>query len=256
MLGLSPSVSNGTESVSEFAEDSPDTALQSLVELDDLLRLSRAEYLPLLPPSADFILQQPLQPEIVPFAWKNFPLEFLQQLADRLEYEYSAPVYPLRVVEDPKTRAQHLFDSQGDWLFSLDAPFGYDPYAPLKTAFPDGYFRPDTTDRLQAYPTLFDPSRVELRIKLIPSEYLDQYLYVRERVAEELSRTAEPEDFGFMLLMGLEDHLHITGIRTVSGGYALDLAWPEGFTNRLDIYRATDLMDRDWQQVASLLETD
>ena len=39
------------------------------------------------------------------------------------------------------------------------------------------------------------------------------------------------ELFGGMMLLDLEDHLYISGIRNVTGGYALDIAWPEGFTN-------------------------
>ncbi|MDZ4199298.1 MAG: hypothetical protein U1E27_08440, partial [Kiritimatiellia bacterium] len=257
LFGLSPIFSNGAESGTEIAEDCQDTALQSPGDLVDFLRLSRAEYLPLLPPSADFILRQPVSPEIVPFAWANFPPELLKQLADRLEYEYSAPVYPLRVVEDAQTRTQHLFDNLGQWLFSLDAPsFSYDLYASLKAAFPQLYSSGASTAGLRAYESLFDPSRIELQIKLLPAEHLDQYLYVRERVILEQSRSKEPEDFGLRLLLDLEENLYFSGIRAVSGGYALDIAWPEGFTNRLDIYRATDLMDRDWRRVASLLETD
>jgi len=218
------------ESKTRIEEEPRDPALQSVAELDAFLRLNRADLLPALPPDADFSLRQPATPEVVPFAWKNFPPEFLKHLADRVIYEYGAPVYPLRAIEDPKTRAQHLFDCRGQWICSLPPPFGYDPHAPLKAAFPQLGIASSSTGR-RAYEALFDPSRIELHITLLPSEYLEPYLAEREQIVQATeTRNSEPETQARLLEPATKPEMG--SIEPEAGRMVLEIWLPDAYTNR------------------------
>ena len=66
----------------------------------------------------------------------------------------------------------------------------------------------------------------------------------------------EEGDGGFMMMsMGTESNIVITSISSTTNGILLEIGYPVEFTNRLDVFYATDLMERDWQLISPPLET-
>ena len=79
-------------------------------------------FLPMTPPAEDFILRQPGSPYVLPFTWEKFPAEFVKGLS--LEYENSVPVYPVTILEDPKTRETVFLNADGKELYALPRSLG------------------------------------------------------------------------------------------------------------------------------------
>lgn len=229
--------------------------IRDTTDLEALIRDERWFYEVITPPVDDFVLRQPMA-HIIPFDWKHFPENLPELLADRYQYEYSVPVYKLRAVEDRRTRQLHFYDGK-ERLFSIPAPVDYDPFAVLKSRYPGLYSGRYALSKVRAMEAQYDPARIELLVTLIPTDYVEPYLYAQGKVREyQMSLREKEEDGGFMLLgMGTESNIVITAMTHTSNGMELVIGYPDTFTNRLDVYRSTDLVEMDWQQVASALAT-
>jgi predicted outer membrane repeat protein len=225
-------------------------------DLEALIRETRDWYAIITPPAEDFILRQPMSP-VIPFSWEHFPKDLAEILGDRYEYEYSVPLYRLRAVEDRETRELHFYANDGERLFSIPAPLDYDPFAWLKYRYPGLYSGRYPLSEVRTYEAQFDPARVEIIVKLIPTGYVEQYLYTRAKVREyEMSLMDEEGDGGFMMMsMGTDSNIVITAVSWTTNGMLLEIGYPVEFTNRLDVYYGTDLMERDWQLISAPLET-
>lgn len=224
-------------------------------DLESLIRDEREWYAIITPPAADFTLRQPIYP-VIPFSWSHFPKEFPDILGDRFDYEYSVPVYKLRVVEDRETRQLHFYGKSGELLFSRDTPQDYDPFEWLKSRYPGLYSGRYALSEVKEVEAVYDQARVELIVTLIPTEYVESYLYAQAKVFEYQRSIMNEEDSGFMMMrMGAESNIVITSLAKMTNGLRLEIGYPEEFGDLLEVYRATDLMERDWQLVSDPLET-
>jgi len=197
-----------------------------------------------------------MQP-VIPFSWEHFPRDLPEILGDRYEYEFSVPVYKLRAVEDRETRELHFHANDGERVFSIPAPLDYDPFAWLTSRYPGLYSGHYPLAEVRAFEAQYDPARVEIIVKLIPTDYVEQYLYTQAKVREyEMSLMDEEGDGGFMMMsMGTDSNIVITAISWTTNGMQLEIGYPVDFTNRLDVYYGADLMERDWQLISAPLET-
>lgn len=225
-------------------------------DLENLIRDTREWYAIITPPAEGFILRQPVQP-VIPFAWERFPKNLPELLNDRHEYEYSVPVYRLRAVEDRETRELHFHANDGERLFSIPAPLDYDPFAWIKSRYPGLYSGRYSSSEINRIEAQYDAARVELIVTLIPVDYVEHYVYAQDKVREyEWSQRTEEDHGGYLMMgMGTESNIVITAMSRTTNGMELAIGYPDTFTNRLDVYRATDLVERDWQQVAVALAT-
>jgi len=83
----------------EVYEDFMKDEVTDIYDLEGYFTEQQSFFLPMIPPSADLILNQPGFPTVIPFDWEKFPAEFNKQLS--FEYENSVPVYPVTIIEDP-----------------------------------------------------------------------------------------------------------------------------------------------------------
>ncbi len=216
-------------------------------DLGEFFTEQQAFFLPMLPPDPDLVLNQTAHPLVLPFSWKGFSPEFNQHLV--LEYENSVPVYPVTILEDPFTRETVFLNSKEEKLFILAPLFGYNPFAYLRSIFPSLYAGRYSFDQISYWQSLYDPARIRITAKLIPTEYVEQYLYVSARVQEEVALAAATRDDGelFLLRSGeSESNIVFEAISITSGGIRLVIGYPSEFTNRLDVYTCNDLMESVW----------
>lgn len=214
-------------------------------------------FLPMTPPAEDFILHQPGSPYVLPFTWEKFPAEFVKGLS--LEYENSVPVYPVTILEDPKTRETVFLNAEGMELYALPPASGYDPYAYLLDLMPLLYSGRYTSDEVYYWQKLYDPSRVQIKAKLIPTEYVEPYLYVATRLAEEAAAlAAESDDGGGMVLLrseAAESNIVVESFALVSNSMKMVIGYPNDFTNQLEIYTCDNLLAFKWVMIATNLST-
>ena len=125
---------------------------------------------------------QPMFPPVAPFDAGYFDEAFLEGLLG--EDTNSVAVYPLSLVLDPKTRETLIYNAEGKLLATVPA---------------DGVSR--------TWPEDADPARVTLRLDLLPSEDVEPYLYVEDRISESLasvdSKSAKSPKAGGVVMMNM-----------------------------------------------------
>ena len=153
---------------------------EEVMDLQDLAQwaeIQRRMYNRITPPGGELV--QPMSPPVVPFDSANYADEFLKELLG--EDQYSVAVYPLSLALDPKTRETLVYNADGKLIAAVAK----------NNAFPAVYEGED-------------PSRVMLRLDLLPTEDVEPYLYVERRVAESLAAAESEEDSqgsGMMMMM-------------------------------------------------------
>jgi len=224
-------------------------------DLEEFFTEQQDFFLPITPPDPDFVLRQAGYPTVLPFSWKSFPPEFSKNLV--LEYENSVPVYSVTILEDPFTRETVFLNAKGEKLFTLAPPFDYDPFSYLRSIFPSLYAGRYSFNQISYWQSLYDPARIQISAKLIPTEYVEPYLYVSERIAEEAALAAALDGGGFTLLRSGEADSNIVFevIGRTNGGIRLVIGYPNDFTNRLDVFTCNDLMQYVWTFAKKELST-
>ena len=153
----------------------------NLAALAQLLENAQYMYLPLLPPVSNMSFTA--TGGLTPFNFTNLPTGFnLQFLIPELAH--GVAVYPVTVAQDPVSRYTVFMNSQGDVLYQLPPPAGYDPVAWLLA------WRPNLGSSLTAANTNAwlgqnDPARVQLAVSLIDLEAVVPYLEAAAQARQE-----------------------------------------------------------------------
>jgi hypothetical protein len=72
------------------------------------------------------------------------------------------PVYPIRIVEDPMTRAIKFYNHDGDLFYTLNPAPGYDPFAYAKERMASLYSARSSLANRTYWERLLDPARVQI----------------------------------------------------------------------------------------------
>jgi hypothetical protein len=230
-----------------------------IYDLEEWFFLQQDFWMLLLPPGPDFILRQSASPAVLPFDWKDFPTDFVENLT--WEYENSVPVSPITILEDPATRETVFLNGNGKEIYSLPPANDYDPHAFLKWMYPDVYSGSYPRETVAYFESLYDPARVWIETKLIPTESVELYLYTAARIREEAQKDDEGGGGDGMLLRFGEDYTNYlwVGIQGPAQGLtSIEIAVniPDGFTNRVEIFTCTNLLDSWWTLAATNISTE
>lgn len=184
------------ESYAAFLENE----VLDIKDLADGAEVQREYFNRITPPGVSLL--QPMLPPVVPFDEAYFDKDFLAGLLG--EYQFSVAVFPLTLVLDPKTRETLIYNAEDDLIATVPG---------------DGVSR--------AWPEDADPARVTLRLDLLPSEDVEPYLYVEDRVSQE----AEAANFdmsemsllpGEMSMLSLDaDQIGFADIQSLTNGNML-----------------------------------
>ncbi len=148
-----------------------------LADLAEGAEIQRRMFNRMTPPGFSWF--QPMFPSVVPFNAAGFEESFLADLLG--EDRNSVAVYPLSLALDPKTRETLVYNADGKLIATLPA---------------DGISRTWSEDA--------DPARVTLQLDLLPSEDVEPYLYVEDRITESIaSGVAKAAKTGGVTLKGL-----------------------------------------------------
>ncbi len=230
--------------------------LNHLYDLEQWYAEQQHAFLPLLPPFSDFILKnQPGQPNLLPFSAEKFPTQFQKGLVGI--YDYSVPVYPIRIEEDPNTRALKFYNYDGQLIYTLAAASGYDPYAYLKDRMPGLYANNANIAGRNYWQSIYDPARVQISVNLIAPEDVEHWLHAKAQV--EAAAQEEAEEGGGMMLRVMQENattnIQFTQIKKVTNGVSMTISYPSGFTNGLDVFMCNELVPEIWSFAAKSLAT-
>jgi len=145
----------------------------NLDALAQLLDDAQYDYLPMLPPDPDIGFTA--HGTLTPFNFTNLPAGFNLQLLAGKQVN-GVTVFPLTIAQDPESRETVFLNSQGDVLYSLPPPAGYDPVAWLlawRTNLAPSLARAASTN---AWLQMWDPARIQLSLKLIALDDVVPYL--------------------------------------------------------------------------------
>ncbi|MBU0678145.1 MAG: thrombospondin type 3 repeat-containing protein [Verrucomicrobia bacterium] len=229
-----------------------------ITDLETRFRDEQDALIPVIPPSEDFILRQPLSGCIVPFDVSDFPKEFIGGLIG--EYENSVTVYPVTIAEDPETRATLFLNSTDTVIYSLPAEKSYNPYAFLFDLYPlinTGIYAQWWVSLQYA---LWDPSRIQITMTLIEDDNVEPYLYVEHAVAQSAALSAASLGGGSMMMSMHSSNELWLGINGPVQGVTTDVEVvahiPDGFTNHIEFYTCENILNFWWDLGATNLATE
>ena len=228
--------------------------LPDLYDLEQWFTEQQTEFLPVLPPFADFILEnQPGQPVLLPFTAEKFPKEFINGLVG--VYENSVPVYPVTIAEDPKTRALKFYNLDGKEFFTLNVSADYDPFAYLKSRMPWLYAAQANPANRAYWESLFDPARIQISARLIAPDDVEHWLYAKAKVEAALQ---SEEEGSMMMKVSSENsttNIQFTQIKKATNGISLTISYPSWFTNGLDVFMCNEIVPEIWSFAVKALAT-
>ena len=193
---------------------------------------------------------------------KTFPDSFLKGLV--YEPEHGSPVYHLKLREVRATREIEVLDANGKVFYVFKPRADYDPHWLARLIQP-GIYQADCTPKKRASDEEWlDPSHVEMEIALIPDSYIE--VYAEEKIASlmDVLLSAESETSskaslsgGMTMMRSLQASSNIVFdvIEKTSTGTILVISYPDDFTNRLEIFVMSYLLDHSCSLLATNLLT-
>ena len=179
------------------AEQFADFMGHEVLDIQDLAEgaeVQRRMFNRITPPGLSWI--QPMFPPVAPFDAENFDERFLSELLG--EEKNSVAIYPLSLIQNPKTRETLIYNAEGELIAAIPADRGS-----------------------REWPADADPSRVILQLGLLPAEDVEPYLYTERRIEESLARYNAPRSAksGGAATRGLEaGEFGICGIQGTTNG--------------------------------------
>ena len=230
---------------SGIADSMAQQKMGTLSDLAEMYRQEQIQWLIFAPPSSDFVLRQDYG--IVVFDPKAFPDDFNKKLIGEMKND--CPVYFLTISEDPVTRETVFSNADGGEIARLKPEEGYNPNWLRDSKYPDLYSGIYGNDEIKEIEGEFDPSRIQITVTLLPVDYLDQYALAaaEEKVKQaSFAKSAKINPPMRMYQSSGMTNLEIVGWAVATNGMKMTLAYPDGFTNRLDIFTSPDLIGNWW----------
>ena len=199
---------------------------------------------------------------------KTFPDSFLNGLV--YEVEHGSPVYHLKLREVRATRQIEVLNADGKVFYVFNPQPDYDPLWIARRLHPKDFLPNCAPANLAFTEEWMDPSHVEMEVTLIPADYIEVYaenavaslldVLLADASVSATSPTVARASLsgGTMTMMRstLADSniLVEKPVKTPSGAI-LVVEYPDDFTNRLELFVSTNMMDFGWSLLATNLST-
>ncbi len=234
------------------------TAIRSTQDIVDEWEWDVCTMLPIAPPDPEFVLHVgPNRSRLI--KTEKFSNSFLEKLVPvtRVRGGRSYTAWPIRVKENPLTRVREIYatGSVKPTLVASDwPPFGYDPLWLFYERYPFWY----RTDLMRS---LYDPSRIATEMELVDEAGA-------QTIAAALATTTpEPKTKKALALQSPEGggmmrsysgpsvtNIKIVACERTNDAIELTIAYPDDFTNTLEIFTADGgnaLIDFWWDYAGS-----
>ena len=222
--------------------------LESVGDMIDEFEYQQFEFMPVLPPGPEGTLQQ--ESGVYAFDPAGFPAEFTQGLV--ADNSLGVTNYQVWIQEDPATWNWVIINSKGDKLASIPPPADYISNWFLLETYPllhSGKYSPETIALTEA---TCDPARLVVGLRLIAKQDIEKYVWIVSMqeaayspggglaaMAGKVAGGIRP----MMMYTGAPvSHVQFTAIERISNSIRVTLAYPAGFTNRLDIFTCGNLI--------------
>lgn len=213
-------------------------------------RIDRAEILPVMPPDPAMTLS--LSGGLVVIKKGDFPSSFFADLPSATLN--GVTVYPVTVRESPITRETIFLNKSGKKIAALPPARNYDPYAWLKSSRPDlfsGSYAPEYVAWMKA---LYDPARVRVTYNLLSWTQIEAMANAQAQ-ADILAEQAIWTGMTMSMTEPSPTNLIIRAITPGTNGAILEVAWPDDFSNRVEIYMREQVAPTGWIPISDPLDT-
>lgn len=221
-----------------------ENALQDTDTLVAVFRDCQERYLSILPPGAKTFTM----PEgILAFDETGFQRE---KWFRKLEPTGQGTIV-FTMAEDPASRNMVLRNTEGVTVGTIQAPMDYDPTWFATTIYPDLFSGRYPTDQVTAILEQYDPARLIVQYTLVPLDDVDTYAATLDVLA-----TVQPDAMMTMLGMDAPESVEeiIVGLDACDSTSAvINVYVPAGFTNRIDVFSSTNLINARWNLAAACL---
>ena len=238
-----------------FAESMMERALTSVDDLANRVNEEQDFYLRITPPDPDYIMRQPIG--LIAFDAQGFPAEVTKTLVPAIEQ--GCPVYTVTVDEDPITRDLTLYNADGKPIYAIHPYKDYDPYRLLNQLYPDlstARYAPAYAAWLKG---CYDPSRVQIVLKLMSTEWIEDYAETRlTTLSDEAAVAMSLNQGGGMAMMrslAASNSIVFQAVTHDTNGMKCEIGYPDTFTNRLEIFACVNLVPATWSLLATNLST-
>jgi len=227
------------------------SVLENIYEAEALFVEQQHRFLPVSPPSEEVYVHEFRMPVAIDF--KKFPKEFASQMyAEMLEVDGNLfPVYTLAVYEDASVfpRQVVFLNSLGTEIHRIEIE-DYDPYA-----WQTEYFGLEPGEVLDDWSRwIFDPAHIAVEfVALIPEVFYEDYLLAQEAEAMQellMQPMAMPLPLSPSNLV-----LAINSTTNNGSTVEIEIGYPSTFSNRVEVYATTNLVEGEWSVVSSPLAT-
>ncbi len=180
---------------------------------------------------------------VVPVDFAKFPKRFKKLAYAELD-ENLMPIYRIAIYEDYVTRETVFINMYDQEMLRLSAEKGYDPFLWAKTQFQ--LSSDSELNDLQRI--IYDPAHTALEITLLPELFYASYLEIDQEEQAMLEASMAMAPMSMMMSMPAVVTDLQMGINSLSNGTVeVEVAWPTGFSDTVEIYSASDLVAGDWQ---------
>ncbi len=216
--------------------------LAHIYDLETLLVDCQDQFLPIAPPDENVYLHS--GNPVLPVEWDQFPQEFKAGMMAEID-ENEFPLYRVSIYEDAATRETVFLNGLGVEVYRLAPVQDYNPYAYQMnrlgiTSFAE--FEP-------YYEWIYDPAKIATTYQLIPTQFYEGYQAIQTEIRAEEAEIRLQEELARKALEGPEvlTDVLLEIKKSASGVAELNVRWPTGFSDTLEIYSASDLVLDDWQ---------
>lgn len=231
-----------------------EVVITSIEQADTLVREAQERFWQLFPPAEDWLYVH-TDRSVRPVVWSSgWPEVFRKQMyADMKTVNGNLyPIYTVWAEADRITGDLTYFNMYGHPVWTSPAPSGYTPLSPVLERY-----GVESVYDLSEQQRQFSASNIGLEIQVIPDVFVESYQKDVVLEKQTVSLFAEPMEVTPMLMMMSlpVTNLQVAIYDTTNGTIEVELGWPSGFSNALEIFATTNLVSGYWGLVKESITT-
>jgi hypothetical protein len=224
--------------------------ITSLSQIDDIVFSTQEQFWQLIPPADDPLYVHPDElVRAVDWKSKEWPKAITRQMYAEMRSVNGSmyPVYRMTVVEarDGDLVYYNCYDQE---IWRMEAPTDYNPYL-----FALIHFDVASTLDLTSWQLEWGrSSNIGAEILLLPESFMNYY---EQDVAYEAQALSLTQPMSMMMSLPATVSNLVMAINATNGVAELDIGWPASFTNDLEIFATSDLVEYVWDVIHTGITT-
>ena len=239
-----------TQPEADALSNSGESEIRDLNDLISDFERNQFQWMPVAPPGIDFFgWTQGTEANPMLFNPAKFPEGFVSGLVPVDCGGYV--IYPVTVLEDMTTREIVFVNVEGKEIAAVPPPSHYDPRWTVLLLYPNLYSSGMGDEQVEFMTQMYDQARLAIHYDLILANDLAKYHVVQDTEAK-----ARKDKGGDVIIMkawtgGSVTNIRFTAVEKLTNGMRLTIAYPDTYTNKLDIFSCSNLVGEVWWNLSA-----